>query len=121
MGDQAGGEANDEGATFGFFGMWTEEEGSQDVVCQQGTAAVTGTQTQRISGSLWRQRQDTPCSMYEGTLTSRRQPSTTRPEPVLLRFRPGSARRTSPPPARLDPFLLHIEEGNINAETFTVK
>lgn len=35
VGDQAGGEANDERATFGFFRMWAQKVRSQNIVCKQ--------------------------------------------------------------------------------------
>lgn len=41
VGDQATGEADDEGATFGFLRMRTQEVRPQNVVRQQGTAAVS--------------------------------------------------------------------------------
>lgn len=47
VGDQTGGEANDEGATFVFFRMWAQEVRSQNIVCQQGIAAVTKTQKEK--------------------------------------------------------------------------
>lgn len=55
-------------------------------------------------------------------LTLQCQPSTTLLEPVLLQFQPSSERGIFLPASCLDPFLLHIQEGETNVNVmFTSK
>lgn len=41
VGDGPRGEANNQRTTFGFFGMWAQQVGSQNILCKQRIAAVT--------------------------------------------------------------------------------